>query len=118
MNVDEFLAHIERQHRGHFGWMEHESACWTTNAGGQRSGEPDFSHKCKVHQHLVRPDMESTITFLTATWWKWRVKVVSRGVVFRARGYTKSMEDGKVACEIAVRTLALGIVAQFETEVK
>jgi len=114
MDMDEFLSRIDRQIHGHFGWQEHESAAWTTSAGGQRLGEPDFSHKCKVLSHLRRP--QPTPSFPTALWWKWTVKVGSGGVRFRARGYAKSLEEGKVACERAVRTLALGILAQFKAE--
>lgn len=86
-----------------FQWEQHESAAWTTSAGGQRVNEPDFSHKCKV---VSKP----------AAWWKWTVKVGSGGVCFRARGYARSMEKGKVACERAVHILALGVVMQFGIE--
>lgn len=111
-DITEFLARIDRQLHGHFGWEEHESMAWTTSAGGMRQGQPDFSHKCEVEQHLPRPS--SGTSFPTATWWKWTAKVGSGAVSFRARGYTKSKAEGKVACERAVRTLALGIIAQFK----
>jgi hypothetical protein len=47
-------------------------------------------------------------------WWRWTAKVNSGGVSYRARGYAESMDDGKAACEAAVRALAIGIVAQFK----
>lgn len=86
--------------QGHFGWQEHESAAWTTSAGGLRQGEPDFSHRCHVHR--LAPN-------ILAACWQWTVKAYSGGVDFRARGYTESMGEGKTACERAVRTLALGV---------
>jgi hypothetical protein len=116
LDETEFLARIDRQLHGHFGWTKHESACWTIRAGGQNPGEPDFSHKCKVHSHLMRPSSEKH--FVADSWWKWTVKVGSGGVAFRARGYVKSMAEGKVACESAVRTLALGILAQFKLQAR
>jgi hypothetical protein len=114
MNTDEFLARIERQLHGHFGWQGHESAEWTTTAGGFYEGEPDFSHQCKVVTHLRRPSPE--VSFPVAMWWKWTAKVTSGGVFFRARGYAPSVQEGKIACERAVRTLALGIATQFQAE--
>lgn len=116
MNTDEFLARIDRQLQSHFGWEEHENASWTTGVGGQRSGEPDFSHKCEVVQHLTSPVQDQNPTLLSVYWWKWTAKIRSGSVSFRARGYAKSREEGKTACERAVRMLALAIVTQFKAE--
>jgi hypothetical protein len=111
MNEPEFFARIERQLRGHFGWEENESWAGTTSAGGQRLGEPDFSHRCTVERHLSRP---SSTGESDSAWWKWTAQCSSGGVSFRARGYVKSKDEGKKACERAVRTLALGILAQWK----
>jgi hypothetical protein len=89
-----------------FSWQEHESAAWTIGEGGQREGEPDFSHRCSV----------ARIPFPVVMWWQWTVKVSSDGVSFRARGYAESMDDGKAACERAVHTLALGIAAHCKEQ--
>ena len=109
----EFIARIDRQLHGHFGWQEHESAAWTTSAGGMREGEPDFSHKCEVMAHLSRP---GAISFPAAMWWQWTARVASGAVSYRARGYVGSMAEGKAACESAVHMLASAIFAQFKKE--
>lgn len=115
VNEAEFLERIERHRNGYFGWSEHETAARTSNTGGQREGEPDFSHQCEVHTHLRRAlDEGEPRTFMASCWWKWTAKVSSGGVKYRARGYAKSMEEGKKACERAVRTLALGVLAQWK----
>jgi hypothetical protein len=106
----QFIDRIDRQLHGHFGWEEHESAAWTTSAGGMREGEPDFSHKCEVIAHLTRPGSAS---FPAAMWWQWTARVSSGGASYRARGYAKSMDEGKTACETAVHVLAYGILTQF-----
>ena len=108
----EFITRIDRQLHSHLaGWQEHESAAWTTSAGGRREGEPDFSHKCQVDQHLTRP---GPADFPAPSWWRWTVRVRSGGVSYRARGYVQSMTEGKAACEAAVHMLASGIFAQFK----
>jgi hypothetical protein len=113
MDIDEFITRIDRQLHGDFGWQNHESAAWTTSAGGMRQGEPSFSHRCAVRQHLACP---GPVAFPALSWWQWTAKVSSHGVSYRARGYTESMADGKAACERAVHTLARGIVAQFKVD--
>jgi hypothetical protein len=112
MNEAEFLARVERQLHGHFGWEENESWAGTTSAGGMRLGEPDFSHVCSVKAlPLSRPSSTGDVVL---SWWEWSARCSSGGVRFRAKGYAKSKDEGKTACERAVRTLALGVLAQWK----
>ena len=114
---DTFWARIERALGS---WSQHEGAAWTGETGFQWENEPGFSQKCLVERHLRRPGDsakdEVDLAMSQDFWWRWTVRVRSDGVSFRARGHTKSMEAGKTACKRAVRTITLGIVAQYKGE--
>ena len=107
MNRDEFLERVARQ----LLWQEHETAAWTIDAGGQRLGEPDFSHRCSVKQAVFLPPISLTSELTEWPYWRWKVTVRSDGVKYKAMGFSYSMENGKRACKIAVLTLASGVLS-------
>lgn len=119
MTKEQFLARIDRNAHGHFGWQEHESAAWrgdttwrTTTSGGCDQDGPDISHRLHVETARLPSKSKATNFGGEWPWWAWKVDVTSSGVEYRARGYAESKEKGMAAAEHALHRLALVLYEQ------
>lgn len=113
MESPNLLEWIDRVLKGRFQWMEHESAAWTTT-----HGFGNFSFRCKVKSAaLPLRAMKDPSAGMRQEWpwWRWKVSVTADGVTYRVSAYADSMDDGKFACERAVKRMALAATLTLRT---